>query len=111
MSQGEKTQLTFNCRGNRHLSPSALDLVCLISAGKVFRSLKHECLSRMIFFGEQSLRRAVTDYLDHYRAEPNHQGLDNKILEPGREVGISVGELDCRERLAGMLKYYYRKAS
>ena len=65
----------------------------------------------MIFFGEKSLRRAVTTYLEHYHAERNHQGLDNKIIEPGDEVGKGTGEIDCRERLGGLLRYYYRDAA
>ena len=28
------------------------------------RSVKEECLSRLIFFGENSLRRALTQYID-----------------------------------------------
>ena len=53
--------------------------------------LKAECLSRMIFFGEKSLRRAVAAFLEHYHAERNHQGLDNQIIEPGDEVGAVAG--------------------
>ncbi len=78
---------------------------------RYFGSLKDECLSRMIFFGEKSLRRTVNAYLEHYHAERNHQGLDNKIIEPGDEVGQIVGEIKCRERLGGLLKYYQRKAA
>jgi len=50
-------------------------------------------------------------YLDHYHAERNHQGLKNSIISPGREVGNSEGSIECRERLSGMLKYYYRLAA
>ena len=74
-------------------------------------SIKSECLSRMIFFGEKSLRRAVSTYLDHYHGERNHQGLDNKLIDPGEEVGRTEGDIQCRERLGGMLRYYYRKAA
>jgi putative transposase len=73
-------------------------------------SIKSECLSRMIFFGEKSLRRAVTNYLEHYHVERNHQGLGNEIIEPGDEVGAVAGKIECRERLGGVLNYYYRKA-
>ena len=76
-----------------------------------FRSLKDECLSRMIFFGEKSLRRAADACLEHYHAERNHQGLDNKLIGPDSEVGNRTGNLECRERLGGMLRYYYRKAA
>lgn len=74
-------------------------------------SIKSECLSRMIFFGEHSLRRAVNTYLLHYHGERNHQGLGNKLIDPGDEVGQAEGEIHCREQLGGMLNYYYRKAA
>ena len=78
---------------------------------RFFRSLKSESLSRMIFFGEQSLRRAVAAFLAHYHAERNHQGLGNQIIEPGDEVGQVAGKVECRERLGGLLRYYYRDAA
>lgn len=74
-------------------------------------SIKSECLSRMIFFGEKSLRRAVTNYLEHYHVERNHQGLRNEIIQPRDEVGAVAGKIDCRERLGGLLNYYYRDAA
>jgi transposase InsO family protein len=74
-------------------------------------SIKSECLSRMIFFGETLLRRAVSVYLIHYHAQRNHQGLENKLIAPSEEVGGSKGEVRCDEHLGGMLKYYYRKAA
>lgn len=75
------------------------------------RSLKGEALERMIFFGENMLRNAVREYLVHYHEERNHQGLANKIIQPGDEVGSSDGQIECRERLGGMLRYYHRKAA
>ena len=48
------------------------------------RSVKEECLSRLILFGESSLRRALQQYIVHYHAERNHQGKDNRILFPSR---------------------------
>ena len=75
------------------------------------RSLKAECLERMIFFGQMSLQKAVTQFLEHYHQERNHQGMGNRILVPGEEVGRAGGEIQCRERLGGLLRYYYRKAA
>lgn len=74
-------------------------------------SLKSECLHRMIFFGEHSLRRAVKTYLLHYHGARNHQGLGNTLIDPGDEVGLKEGAIQCREQLGGMLNYYYRKAA
>jgi hypothetical protein len=44
------------------------------------RSVKEECLSRLILFGESSLRRALQQYIVHYHEERNHQGKDNRIF-------------------------------
>jgi putative transposase len=78
---------------------------------RFMRSLKAECLERLIFFGESSLRHAVSQFLAHYHTERNHQGLANRILQSGDEVGKAVGDVACRERLGGTLRYYYRQAA
>jgi len=65
----------------------------------------------MIFFGENSLRNAVKEYLNHYHEERNHQGLDHRIIQPGEEVGQGDGEIERCQRLGGLLNYYYRKAA
>ncbi len=78
---------------------------------RYFRSMKSECLDRMIFFGQRSLERALMHFAAHYHEERNHQGLGNKLINPGNEVGQKVGEVQCRERLGGMLRYFYRNAA
>ena len=76
------------------------------------RSVKEECLSRLILFGESSLRRALQQYLVHYHEERNHQGQDNRILFPSRpEARRNKAAVRCRERLGGLLKYYEREAA
>ena len=74
-------------------------------------SMESECLSRMIFFSERSLRRALAEFDAHYHYEHNHQGLGNNLIEPGEAVGRVDGNIACRNRLGGMLRYYYRKAA
>ena len=78
---------------------------------RFIRSIKSECLSRMILLGEGALRRACGQYLEHYHRERNHQGLGSKLIEPGPEVGRSEGRIVCRQRLGGMLRYYHRQAA
>jgi transposase InsO family protein len=80
-------------------------------AERIILSIKTECLERMIFFGEASLRKAISQYLTHYHMERNHQGLGNQLIEPALTVGGISGQVKCRERLGGMLKYYYRAAA
>jgi len=75
------------------------------------RSLREECLDRVIFFGQRMLRNVVEQLLDHYHRERNHQGLGNRILAPDAEVGRSDGDVKCRQRLGGLLRYYYRDAA
>jgi putative transposase len=78
---------------------------------RFMRSIKPEALSRIIFFGEGALRNATTEFLSHYHGERNHQGLENVIPFPGEEVGWTSGEIECEERLGGMLRYYRRRAA
>jgi putative transposase len=78
---------------------------------RFMRSIKAECLLQMIFFGKKTLRTAIRQFLEHYHSERNHQGLGNGLIEPGEEVGQWQGEVQCRERLGGLLRYYYRAAA
>ena len=75
------------------------------------RSVKEEALSRVILFGERSLRHVLSEYVEHYHAERCHQGLGNVIPFPSRQpANDREGPIECRERLGGLLKYYYGKA-
>jgi putative transposase len=75
------------------------------------RSVKEECLSKVILFGERSLRRALSNYLDHFHAERNHQGKGNVLLFPRVNDRQRGGPVRCRERLGGLLRYYHREAA
>ena len=64
------------------------------------RSVKEECLSRVILFGERSLRRTLSEYVEHFHAERNHQGKGNVLLFPRGTNIRRDGSVQCRERLA-----------
>jgi putative transposase len=49
---------------------------------RVIRSIKSECVNRMLIFGERHLEYLVDQYIQHYHNERAHQGLDNEIIEP-----------------------------
>ena len=70
-----------------------------------FRSLKTECLDRMVFFERKSLENAVREYVEHYHTERNHQGLENELIGPSEDAASCHGRIECRERLGGMLKF------
>ena len=78
---------------------------------RYMRSMRSESLDRMIFFGRDSLESALKEFTAHYHGERNHQGLGNCLIDPGGEVGQEIGEVQCRERLGGLLRYYYRDAA
>ena len=76
------------------------------------QSVKTEVLSQMILFGERSLRHTLSEYISHYHRERPHQGKGNVILFTSEKVASnSDSSIDCRERLGGLLKYYYRQAA
>jgi len=76
-------------------------------------SVKSECTTGLIFFGEESLLRALKEYSTHYHQERNHQGKNNRLLFPAAcsNADNKKGEIKCRSRLGGVLKYYYRAAA
>src|ERR1017187_6808034 len=80
-------------------------------AERSVKSVKDECLSKIILFGERSLRRALSEYVEHYHAERNHQGKSNVLLF--RRVTQTRREepMQCRERLGGLLRYYHQEAA
>lgn len=80
-------------------------------AERFVRSIKSECLDRMIFFGGRHLRYAIHEHVEHYHAERNHQGIDNRLIERNDDYSENVGPILARMRLGGMLKYYYRAAA
>lgn len=72
---------------------------------------RFECLSRLIFFNERSLRHAIDEFVEHYHEERPHQGLGNRPIE-GRSDAVEPAELvECRPRLGGLLRSYERRAA
>lgn len=70
-------------------------------AERFVRSIKEGCLERMIFFGEDALRKAVRDFVAHYHFERNHQGLGNQLIVPLTTPVETVGIVQRRQRLGG----------
>jgi len=78
-------------------------------AERFVKSIKSECFDQMIFLGRESLVRAIKEYVVHYHTERAHQGIGNELIS-----GVApqnAGKIDVRERLGGLLKYYYRRAA
>jgi transposase InsO family protein len=78
-------------------------------AERFVRSIKDECLSRVVFFGERHLRRTIAAFVEHDHHERNHQGLGNELIAPVFPAR-DTGGVRRRERVGGLLNYYYRAA-
>ncbi len=80
-------------------------------AERFVRSVKEECLHRVVPLGEGHLRLIVHEYVEHYHRERNHQGLDNQLLQRPPPPVRSDADVQRRERLGGLLSFYYREAA
>lgn len=80
-------------------------------AERFVRSIKDECLSHLVLFGEKSLRHVLKEYLAHYHSERNHQGIGNAVPFPNKHVSDVTGDVVKSERLGGLLNFYYRDAA
>ena len=109
----------FSASFRATLSPAGVETVKLPArspnlnahAERFVRSIKHECLNRIVPLGENHLRTTVRAYVAHYQLERNHQGLGNRLISEVPDRPANEGSVQCRERLGGILRYYYREAA
>jgi transposase InsO family protein len=78
-------------------------------AERFVRSIREECLDRLILFGERRLIRVLDEFVAHYHGERNHQGRGNDLIAP-EPLPRDGPYVRCRERLGGLLRYYHRAA-
>ena len=78
------------------LPPKSLNLNAY--AERFVRSIKEECLHRVVPLGERHLRLLAREYVEHYHRERNHQGLDNRLLQRAPPPGCADTDVQRRER-------------
>ena len=83
---------------------------CNAHAERFVRSVKEECLHRVVPLGESHLRRTLREFVTHYHRERNHQGLANELID-GPAAERWSGAVHRRQRVGGILSYYYRSAA
>ena len=83
---------------------------CNAHAERFIRSIKTECLDRIVPLGEWRLRRSVREFVERYHAERNHQGIGNELIDRPA-VQPATGPVRRRQRVGGVLSYYYRSAA
>ena len=80
-------------------------------AERFVRSVRQECLNHIIPLSEAHLRRVLREYFEHYHLERNHQGLDNRLIEPRAGPANDNGQVQRKQRLGGLLSFYERRAA
>ncbi len=73
----------WSCEVRERLGDAGIDVVqtparapnANAHAERFVRSIKAECLDRIIPIGDRHFRRALAEYVAHYHGERNHQGL------------------------------------
>jgi transposase InsO family protein len=91
------------------LPPSSPNLNAF--AERWVRSIKEECLDQVVPLGERHLRHVISEYVEHFHTERNHQGLANVIPFPETTPGNDRVAIERRERLGGLLSHYRRKVA
>ena len=82
---------------------------CNAYAERFVRSIKEECLDRVILLGECHLCRTRAEFVAHSHGERNHQGIGNELIQP-LDRASAQGSIRRRQRIGGMLNFYYRAA-
>jgi putative transposase len=83
-------------------------------AERFLQTVKQECLDHFVICCEAHLRHLLKEFLEHYHLERAHQGLDNRTptgRPPPTTADFQTDQIECRERLGGLLKSYHRKAA
>ena len=83
---------------------------CSPHAERFVRSIREECIDRVVLFGERSLHRALRQYETHFVSERSHQGIGNRLVAPD-PGDAGTGDVECRPRLGGLLRFYRRAAA
>jgi hypothetical protein len=72
---------------------------------------QEEALDQVLLLSAQVLRHVMQEYLVHYHHEWNHQGLGNRLIAPEAGIATAGSQVVGRDRLGGLLTYYYWDAA
>ena len=74
------------------------------------RTVREECLDKLIIINQQHLRRVMPEYTSYYNSSRPHQGLEQRIPVPQREPVVDSGPVICHDVLGGIIHDYQRAA-
>ncbi len=75
------------------------------------RSVREECLDKILVLGERHLHRVLIAYLDYYNHGRPHQGLEQQCPVPLQRSTTRDGPIERRDSLGGVLHDYFRRAA
>jgi putative transposase len=98
----------------RRLRPRSPNLNAFVE--RWIQAIQIECLDHFVVLGTAHLNYLVEEFVTHYHEERPHQGLDNKLIVPGKpppedETIPALAQIVCRQRLGGLLRHYERPAA
>jgi putative transposase len=79
-------------------------------AERWIRSVREECLDRLLILGEAHVGRVLREYIGYYNYARPHQGIEQRCPIP-IERGRTKGPVKCRDVLGGIVHDYQREAA
>lgn len=79
-------------------------------AERWIRSVRGECVDRLLIVGERHLGRVMKEYIAYYNKARPHQGIEQRCPVP-MDSGVREGPVKCRDVLGGIVHDYYREAA
>ena len=80
------------------------------SAERWVRTVREECLAKILVLNEGHLYRVMREYVVYYNEIRPHQGLEQQIPEAPTPPAVR-GPIRCRDVLGGIIHDYYREAA
>jgi putative transposase len=74
------------------------------------RTVREECVDKLLIINEGHLRRVMNEYSAHYNQQRPHQGIDQQTPVPF-PLPATHGKIQCRDVLGGIIRQYYREAA
>lgn len=74
------------------------------------RSVREECLDKLIIVNEKHLKGVMNEYVTYYNTARPHQGIQQQIpIAP--DISTESGPVRCRDVLGGIIHDYYREVA
>ena len=74
------------------------------------RTVREECLDKLIIINQQHLRQVMLEYISYYNSARPHQGIDQHIPVPQNTAVADSGSIVCYDVLGGIIHEYQRAA-